>query len=75
MSITRCPKCNGQMERGFNLDVTHGGVLPAKWVEGLANYSRWWGIRDLKKRRKYAIVADRCVKCGFMEHYATEETR
>ncbi len=75
MSIIRCTKCNGQMERGFVVDVTHGGVLPAKWAEGAANYSKWWGIRDLKKRRKYAIIADRCVKCGFLEHYATEETR
>lgn len=63
------------MERGFHIDVTHGGVLPAKWVEGVAVVSRWLGIRDLKKRRKYAMVADRCVKCGFLEHYAFEETR
>lgn len=74
MSITRCPKCNGQMERGFNLDVSHGQVLAAKWADGVANL-RWWGSVDLKNRRKYAIVSDRCVKCGFMEQYATEETR
>lgn len=30
---------------------------------------------NLRKHRKYAIVADRCVKCGFLEHYAVEETR
>ena len=71
----RCPKCNGQMERGFSVDVTHGGVLRAKWVEGVAVVSKWWGVRDLRKRRKYAIVADRCVKCGFLEQYAFEETR
>lgn len=75
MSITRCPKCNGQMERGFLVDVTHGEVGLAKWVEGVAIVSKWWGIRDLKKRRKYAMAADRCVKCGFLEHYATEETK
>lgn len=63
------------MERGFPVDVTHGAVLQAKWAEGAVNYSKWWGIRDLKKKRKYVIVADRCVKCGFLEHYATEETR
>lgn len=75
MSITRCTKCNGRMERGFLVDVTHGGVLLAKWVEGAAVVSKWLGVRDLKKRRKYAMVADRCGKCGYLEHYATEETK
>ena len=75
MSIVRCPKCNGPMERGFNLVDKDGHVVQARWMEGIASVSRWWGVRDLKKRRKYFIVADRCIKCGFMEQYATEEAR
>jgi hypothetical protein len=63
------------MERGFIIDVTHGSVLRAKWVEGVPKISRWWGITNLRKHRKHAIVADRCVKCGFLEQFALEETR
>jgi hypothetical protein len=30
----KCPKCESEMEEGFVADVTYGGVLASKWIEG-----------------------------------------
>lgn len=72
MPVSTCPKCNGTMERGFIVDSTYGATFPVRWFEGVVEISRWVGIKNLRKRRRFGLVTDRCSKCGFLESYATE---
>ncbi len=63
-----CPKCKGEMEKGFILDVTHGYRLVSQWMAGEAEKS-FWGIKVRGKRQK-SIRTWRCTSCGYLESYA-----
>jgi hypothetical protein len=67
-----CPKCGGDMVRGFILDTTHRGVVVSRWVEGVAEKSVWVGLK-IQDRKPIAIGSFRCSTCGFLESYAREE--
>lgn len=64
-----CPKCKGEMEEGFTLDVTHGSRLVSGWVAGAPERSFWVGIKVKGKRHK-SITTWRCKSCGYLESYA-----
>jgi len=67
-----CPKCGGQMEIGFTLEMMTGTYLPTLWIEGEPEAS-FWRVTKIKDKLKKRIAAYRCRACGFLESYATEE--
>lgn len=72
-TANNCPKCRGLMEEGFILD--HGDMnvgLINTWVEGAPVKSFWNGIK-ISNKSQFAVKTFRCVDCGYLESYATEE--
>jgi hypothetical protein len=65
----QCPKCNGQMEEGFVMDRTYGGVEPSTWIEGAPSRSIWTGVK-IKDKQGFSVATFRCVTCGYLESYA-----
>lgn len=67
----KCGKCGGAMKEGFLVDSSHQAVRVGHWAEGAPEY---WFLRVLrmKGRRKLPIRSFRCLRCGFLESYATE---
>ena len=63
-----CPKCAGQMENGFLLDVSTG-YGQSTWVEGQPEHTRFSMIK-IKGKRMYQTITFRCVNCGFLESYS-----
>ncbi len=52
-----CPKCEGEMERGFIPDWGHGGQTKAPfWYSGVFKSSFWGGIKDVKHRRQFYVL-------------------
>ena len=72
-SNTNCSKCKAEMEAGFILDQTYGANLPSNWIEGEPVKSFWSGTK-ISDKKHYRVQTLRCVRCGFLESYATEET-
>jgi hypothetical protein len=68
----QCPKCNGQMERGFILDQVPGGQIVSRWIAGEPQKSFWTGIKR-PEEKGIPIGAFRCAACGFLESYARDE--
>ena len=66
---TICPKCTGEMEEGFILDVTHGHRLASHWVAGAPEKSFWLGIK-VRGKRLLVVRTLRCKSCGYLESYA-----
>jgi len=73
--VLKCPKCQGDMEQGFVLDVrpleTAGGGLdpePADWVQGVIKGGFFSPGLKVKTHRQ--IDAFRCTACGYIELYA-----
>ena len=56
------------MTTGYLLDMNQAPKA-AEWVEGAPEKSFWLGL-NLKNRRRFHVVADRCERCGFLELYA-----
>ena len=65
----KCPKCRSEMEEGFIADVTYGGVVTSKWIEGEPEKSFWTGTKTQGKRQ-VEILSFRCPNCGYLESYA-----
>jgi predicted nucleic-acid-binding Zn-ribbon protein len=65
----KCPKCQHEMEEGFIADVTYGGVVTSKWVEGEPEKSFWTGTKT-RGKRQVEILTFRCSNCGYLESYA-----
>jgi hypothetical protein len=72
-AAAECPKCHGQMELGFLLDYTHGGVLVSPWVRGAPKKSFWGGLKTGLRSDSIPVGAFRCQACGFLELYARNE--
>jgi hypothetical protein len=68
-----CPKCAGEMARGFLVDRGDSMVpLQSDWAEGDPRSSRWvtfTGAVDRGKER-LPVVSYRCGTCGYLESYA-----
>jgi hypothetical protein len=67
-----CLRCGGEMEEGFLLDETHGAYRNTRWVEGTAEKSVWTGVKLKRGRRKLAVQASRCTRCGALDLYARD---
>jgi hypothetical protein len=68
----QCPKCDGSMEQGFILDMTHGARLISQWAPGAPVKSFWTGTK-LPAEKLIPIGVFRCATCGFLESYARDE--
>ena len=69
---SECPKCQGQMEQGFILDMTYGSRLVSQWARGVPAKSFWTGTK-LPDDKLVPIGVFRCRSCGFLESYARDE--
>jgi hypothetical protein len=67
-----CLKCNGLMERGFILDHSVVHETFPRWVEGEPSPGSTVGSLVGKKMRR-VNRAERCVECGFLEFYTSDE--
>ncbi len=73
-SNLNCPKCAGEMEEGFIADYDdYCSIRPSNWVEG-APVKSFWHKTKINDKKHYQVKTLRCVRCGFLESYATEET-
>jgi predicted nucleic-acid-binding Zn-ribbon protein len=64
-----CPKCDGEMVRGFVPDYAHGGILVGGWQEGRPKKS-FWTTTKVSRSTGIPIGVFRCARCGFLEFYA-----
>lgn len=78
--ISNCPKCSGEMDKGYPLDQSHGAMFSGQWVKGTPKRS-WLDlfgalvIKNPNAESRIPIGAFRCQSCGFLELYAREEYR
>ena len=54
--VKKCPKCNGEMEKGRSLIATHAHF----WEVLLSKKSDWYGDK---------VIPLYCKKCGYIELY------
>src|SRR5262245_51400037 len=63
-----CPKCNGEMEQGFVVDMAPGSRV-SQWAPGAP-----FGMFALRiPKSRHPIGTFRCSSCGYLESYAREE--
>jgi predicted nucleic-acid-binding Zn-ribbon protein len=76
---SQCPKCTGQMDRGFVLDRNNMFGLAAdrfpRWVEGEPERGSSGGWKTSGKRTNEISRAERCENCGFLEFYTSKEVQ
>ena len=60
------------MIEGFILDMTYGGQLVPRWLEGRPEKSWWTGVKAVGKECR-SVDTFRCPKCGLLWSYATTE--
>ena len=70
--VSNCPKCSGDMQRGFILEQNFNKVVPNVWVEGPPEPS-FWTMTKVWSKVKRLVETHRCVKCGFLESFAEVE--
>ncbi len=76
MDEMKCPKCENAMEEGFAKYKYGAGPTVGNAIEWVAGKlpgagTRFWSL-GLSQRR-LPITAYRCVNCGYLEFYATED--
>lgn len=66
-----CPKCNVAMEEGFL-----AGPRLVEWIEGVLVQEKS-ALFEIKPRdRKHLRIRTlRCLKCGFLESYASSDNQ
>jgi predicted nucleic-acid-binding Zn-ribbon protein len=72
----KCPKCNGEMVRGFLIDYQNPTMTwVSTWAEGKPEKSFWFGTRAAvdKETNKIPTATFRCAGCGYLESYARPE--
>ena len=68
---TKCAKCSGDMQAGF---VLESGLLSdprPKWVSGPVEVNFAGGV-NIAERDVRRMVTFRCLRCGYLESYATD---
>ncbi|MEK6256326.1 MAG: PF20097 family protein, partial [Chloroflexota bacterium] len=64
-----CPKCGGEMKKGFTVDSSYGANLVQKWMLGIPRRSLLFGVM-VKRSKLIPVRTYRCVNCGYLESYA-----
>jgi lipopolysaccharide biosynthesis regulator YciM len=60
------------METGFLLDHGHGSFIPTLSVKDSPVRS-FWTLTKIKGKMIRRVDSYRCVECGYLESYATNE--
>jgi hypothetical protein len=68
----KCPKCDGNLIKGFILDYAHSVIIVPNWHEGSPKKSFWWKTSQ-PSSDGIPIAAFRCSRCGFIEFYSNEK--
>jgi hypothetical protein len=73
--VKECPKCRGQLVRGFIPDYSHAAILVGRWHEGTPRKSffGWWRCMKAPKSDGLPVGVYRCSTCGYLEFYAGSE--
>lgn len=69
--MAECPKCKGEMVRGWLPDMGYAEVRVGAWAEGEPRDTFFFGTEDPKE--KIPMAAFRCSSCGYVEFFAREE--
>lgn len=64
-----CPDCRREMVEGFILDMTYGGQMVPRWLEGRPEKSMWTGVKAKGKETR-TVETYRCPECGLLRSYA-----
>jgi hypothetical protein len=72
--MNECSKCGGTMAIGTAYCDYGGTRMPVQWVDGEAAKSLLTGL-SLGGRKPHAVRPYRCMKCGFIEVYATPSSK
>jgi len=59
---SKCPKCEGEMEKGFIPTYKIGATPPTFWVSKISF------MKGLENKKDITVY--RCSSCGFLESYA-----
>ena len=76
MSETRfnCPKCSGNMVKGFAADKSEHYYMKLAWVDGEPVQASLLGIKgdnvNIHGETRRDVRGLRCERCGFLELYA-----
>jgi Zn ribbon nucleic-acid-binding protein len=62
-----CSKCGADMQEGFTIEHR----IPVRWISGKPEKS-FLGDIKASGREHRQVENYRCVRCGFLELYATE---
>jgi hypothetical protein len=72
----KCPKCDGEMEEGLQVDAAMGGARRSTWIKGkelptikLTAFPP--GVEITGER--YSLTVYRCHACGYLESYARDK--
>ncbi len=66
-----CLVCQKEMEKGFVIDHTHGGLAIPRWCAGEPEPSFWGGEAKQSQRiGGLRVVAYRCPECEALRLYA-----
>ena len=75
----KCPKCEGDTEKGIRLDASYGQMWTEQWIKE-SNISLVKDEKRIKlksdifgqKSQKNSLVVKtfRCKECGYLESYA-----
>jgi predicted nucleic-acid-binding Zn-ribbon protein len=72
--VYACPKCGGDMRRGFLAERGEHSTFVAKWIDGEPVNAEIFGIRgqnvNIQNRNSFQVRSLRCDLCGFLELYA-----
>jgi hypothetical protein len=66
---TGCPKCHGEMVRGFIFESQGPRRIVSAWVEGAPEKSVLHGAK-VDRAKAIPVGVFRCARCGFLESYA-----
>ena len=78
-AILKCPKCDAEMEHGYQTDFAHAAVFMSQWAKGspakpwmnLSGYSAV--IKTPSAISLIPVRTYRCTSCGYLESYARKE--
>ena len=73
LNAGQCPKCSGQMERGFMLDRSFTSDRVLRWVEGEPEKGGATGLKLAGKKTSQINRTDKCHSCGYLEFYGSKE--
>ena len=72
VGLVRCPKCNGEMVRGFTFESEGPKRMVSTWVEGAPEESFWQSVK-VPAKKCVPVGTFRCSVCGYLESYARSE--